>query len=144
MFTFFYPCSVRHILHDLITKNINYKIQIMHVCSVLYFAVTNVLTYTLRLLANFDETVMYTSNIFYVNVVMSKFDLLLIHFMSWVKVSFTLIIHMLYPQQYCLRETDFASISNISAKIHHQVSVHTAITFLPMQYLLNLQTTACP
>ena len=43
---------------------------------------TDVLIYTLRPLANFDETVMYTSNIFYVNVVMSRFDLLLIHFMS--------------------------------------------------------------
>jgi len=105
---------------------------------------TDVLIYTLRPLANFDETVMYTSNIFYVNVVMSRFDLLLIHFMSWVKVSYTLIIHMLYPQQYCLHEADFASISNISGNIHHQVSVHTPVTFLPMQYLLNLQTTACP
>jgi hypothetical protein len=105
---------------------------------------TDVLTYTLRLLANFDKTVKYTSNIFGVNVVMSKFDLLLIHFMSWIKISYTLVIHMLCPQQRCLREADFASISIISRNIHHQVPVHTPITFLLMQYLLNLQTTACP
>ena len=47
---------------------------------------------------------------------MCKFDLLIIHFKSWVKVSYTHIGHLLYPQQYCLREADFESISSISAK----------------------------
>jgi hypothetical protein len=39
----------KYIIYDLITKNISYKIEIMNVCSVLYFAVSHFLSLSPKL-----------------------------------------------------------------------------------------------